>query len=69
MVSEKSSGIDFPDEPEEHLNRFKSDLANWARNTYGTWEEAADHLKCSEKTLRNDVKDLGKKRQSPNDGL
>ncbi|MBY7663039.1 sigma 54-interacting transcriptional regulator [Vibrio atlanticus] len=45
---------------EEHLNRFKSNLANWARNTYGTWEDAADHLKCSEKTLRNDMKYIDK---------
>ncbi|PTP36328.1 AAA family ATPase [Vibrio splendidus] len=45
---------------EEHVNRFKSDLANWAKNTHGTWEEAAEHLNCSEKTLRNDVKALDK---------
>lgn len=45
---------------EEHLNRFKSDLANWAKDTYGTWDKAAKHLDCSEKTLRNDVKDFGK---------
>lgn len=41
---------------EEHLNRFKSDLANWAKSTHGTWEQAAEQLGCTEKTLRNDTK-------------
>ncbi|RXQ04908.1 sigma 54-interacting transcriptional regulator [Vibrio parahaemolyticus] len=41
---------------DEHLTQFKYDLANWARETYGTWEKAAEHLGCTEKTLRNDVK-------------
>ncbi|HBC3950823.1 sigma 54-interacting transcriptional regulator [Vibrio parahaemolyticus] len=41
---------------DEHLSRFKSDLAIWAKDRFGTWKQAAEHLDCSDRILRDDAK-------------
>ncbi len=41
---------------DEHLKRFRSDLAKWARAKYDSWENAAEKLGCTAKTLRSDAR-------------
>lgn len=40
---------------DERIGWFKNRLANWAKDTFGTWEKAARELNCDEKTLRLDA--------------
>jgi DNA-binding NtrC family response regulator len=35
--------------------QFRQQLALWAKNTWGTWKQAAQALECDEKTLREDA--------------
>ena len=49
----------------ERLLQFRRDLARWAKETWGTWTQAAQALHCDEKTLREDsaLECLAEKRQ------
>ncbi|WP_312910343.1 sigma-54-dependent transcriptional regulator [Stutzerimonas nitrititolerans] len=40
----------------ERLHWFRRQLAQWAKEHYGTWARAAKALGCDEKTLRDDMK-------------
>lgn len=41
---------------DERILWFKQKLATWAKETFGTWKNAATELSCDPKTLRDDVK-------------
>jgi DNA-binding NtrC family response regulator len=41
----------------ERIQQFKTELAHWAKERFGTWKKAANALKCDDKTLREDAKE------------
>lgn len=49
----------------ERLLQFRQGLARWAKETWGTWTQAAQALQCDEKTLREDatLESLAERRQ------
>lgn len=54
-LAEKSAFENEKGSRDQRINSFKKNLAEWAKDRYGTWVKAAEALQCNEKTLRDDA--------------